>query len=154
MNDSPKPKSRWMSTLLIVSLALNLLVVGVAVGTALRIKGDHKGSPGFGSALYRALPKEDRKALRGELFERHKARRQTRSQDFSQLDAALRAIPFDPVAVQLVLDQQAQAMVDLQGALQAQWLLHITSMSDDERQSYADRLDEVVTKGPRKHHKK
>ncbi|WP_170422514.1 periplasmic heavy metal sensor [Ruegeria arenilitoris] len=156
MSDSPKPKNRWMSVLLILSLALNLLIVGVALGTVLRVKGgDHaKSPPGFGSALYRALPKDERKAMRGELFDRHRKGAKTRSQDFAVLSAALRAEPFDPAAVQVLLDQQAQSMADLQEALQQEWLARVVAMSAEERLVYADRLEEVVKHGPRGHKKK
>ncbi|CUH50354.1 periplasmic heavy metal sensor [Ruegeria atlantica] len=156
MSDSPKPKNRWISILLVISLALNLLIVGVALGTALRVKGgDHaKSPPGFGSALYRALPKEERKAMRGELFDRHKKGAHNRSQDFAQLSTALRANPFDAAAVQALLDQQAQSMADLQDALQQEWLARVEAMSDEERLVYADRLEEVVKRGPRGHKKK
>ncbi|WP_170558459.1 periplasmic heavy metal sensor [Ruegeria atlantica] len=156
MSDSPKPKSRWISVLLVISLALNLLVVGVALGTVLRVKGgDHaKSPPGFGSALYRALPKEERKAMRGELFDRHKKGANNRSQDFAQLSAALRATPFEAADVQALLDQQAQSMADLQDALQQEWLARVVAMSDEERLVYADRLEEVVKRGPRGHKKK
>ncbi|SLN17992.1 periplasmic heavy metal sensor [Ruegeria meonggei] len=150
MSENPKPKKRWVTVLLIVSLALNLLIVGIALGTAYRVKGGDqaKAPPGFGSALYRALPKEDRKALRGELSERHKHGSKLRAQDFTALGAALRANPFDPAAVQVLLQQQAQAMADLQFALQDEWLARVSEMSDAERQAYATRLEEVVRRKP------
>ena len=155
MSDDAKPKRRWVTVLLTVSLALNLLVAGVALGTVYRVKGsDHsKTPPGFGPALYRALPKEDRTALRGELSERHVRGAKLRSQDFSKLEAALRADPFDPSAVQSLLQQQAQSMVEMQSALQEKWLARVTAMTDAERQAYADRLQEVVKRKPhgRKH---
>ncbi|WP_170325654.1 periplasmic heavy metal sensor [Ruegeria arenilitoris] len=146
MSDNTKPKRRWVTVLLAVSLALNLLVVGVALGTVYRVKGGDRGKPppGFGPAIYRALPKEDRKALRGELSERHVKGAKLRAQDFAALEAALRAEPFDPTVVQALLQQQAQSMAELQGALQKEWLDRITAMTDAERQIYADRLQEVV----------
>lgn len=153
MSDNAKPKRRWVTVLLTVSLALNLLVAGVALGTAYRVKGgDHgKTPPGFGPALYRALPKEDRKALRTELQERHLQGARLRGQDFAALEAALRADPFDPEVVEVLLRQQAQSMAELQAALQVEWLDRITSMTVAERQDYADRLQEVIS---RKHQKR
>jgi len=150
MSDNPKPKRRWVSVLLTASLALNLLIVGVALGTVYRVKGgDHgKTLPGFGSALYRALPKEDRKALRGELSERHVRGSKLRSQDFAALGNALRAQPFEPAAVEVLLQQQAQFMAETQSALQERWLARVTEMSDAERQAYADRLEDVIHRKP------
>ncbi len=156
MNADPKPKRRWMPVVLAVSLALNLLIVGVAVGSLLRLKGgDHaKAPPGFGPALYRALPKDDRKAMRGELVGLHKKGTKGRTQDFEAMSQALRAEPFDPNTVESLLQQQAQATAALQEALQTQWLARVTSMSDEERQTYADRLQDFVKRGPHKHKKK
>ncbi|NOD92133.1 periplasmic heavy metal sensor [Ruegeria sp. HKCCD4884] len=156
MNADPKPKRRWMPVVLVVSLALNLLIVGVAVGTVLRLKGgDHaKAPPGFGPALYRALPKDDRKAMRGELSGLHKKGTSGRKQDFEAMSQALRTVPFDPGAVEVLLLQQAQATAALQEALQTQWLARVTAMSDEERQAYADRLQDIVERGPHKHKKK
>lgn len=156
MSADPKPKRRWMPIVLVVSLALNLLIVGMAAGTALRLKdGDRaKAPPGFASALYRALPKEDRKAMREELSGLHKKGSKHRKQDFQALSQALRAVPFDPAAVENLLQQQVQSMADLQAALQTQWLTRVTEMSDQERQAYADRLEDVVDRGPRGHKKK
>ena len=104
--------------------------------------------------LYRALPKEDRKALRGELSDRHKQGSKLRAQDFAALSDALRATPFDPAAVQVLLQQQAQAMADLQYALQDEWLDRVSEMSDTERQAYASRLEEVVRRKPHRHKRK
>ncbi len=156
MNTDPKPKRRWMPIVLTLSLAINLLIVGVAVGSILRLKNsDHaKAPPGFGPALYRALPKEDRKALRGELSGLHGKGAKGRSQDFMAVTEALRAVPFDPETVTLLLQQQAQATADLQAALQEKLLVLVTQMSDTERQTYATRLEDVVERGPRGHKKK
>ena len=156
MSDNPKPKRRWMPILLVVSLAVNLLIVGVAVGTVLRVKGsDHaKAPPGFGSALYRALPKEDRKALRGDLSKQHRKGSKLRAEDFAMLSAALRADPFDPESVRAILANQSASLVSLQMSLQNEWLTRVSAMSEEERMDYAARLDEVVRRGPHKRGKK
>lgn len=152
MTDTPAPKRRWMPILLVVSLALNLLVVGLVVGTVLRFKGGDRVSvpPGFGPALYYALPKSERKALRGELSGLRGKGSHRRKEDFGALSQALRAVPFDPVAVEALLTQQARATADLQQALHQQWLAQVSAMNDQERAVYAGRLEEVVKRGPRK----
>lgn len=156
MTGTPAPKRKWMPILLVVSLALNLLVVGVAIGTALRFKGsDHvAGPPGFGPALYYALPKSERKALRGELSALRGKGSHRRKQDFSTLSEALRRVPFDPAVVETLLEQQAQATAELQDALHRQWLAQVVAMSEDNRATYADQLEQVVRRGPRKHKKR
>lgn len=156
MTDTPARKRKWMPILLAVSLAVNLLVAGVVFGTALRFKGDHRASvpPGFGSALYRALPKSERHALRGELSSVRGKGSLRRKEDFGALSQALRAVPFDAMTVQVLLEQQARETSQLQEALYMQWLAQVAAMSDDERASYADRLEEVVKRGPHKHKKR
>lgn len=151
MTDTPAPKRRWIPILLVVSLALNLLVVGIVIGTVLRFKGNDRvsGPPGFGPALYFALPKSDRAALRDELSALRGKGSNRRKEDFGALTQALRVVPFDSVAVQALLEQQTQATADLQEALHQQWLAQVAEMSDDERANYADRLEEVVKRGPR-----
>ncbi len=153
MTDTPKRK--WIPIVLVISLALNLLIAGVVLGSVLRFKGSERaGPPGFGPALYYALPKSERKALRGELSGLRGEGSHRRKEDFSALSQALRNVPFDPTAVQALLEQQAQATADIQEALHQQWLTQVTGMSDDERADYADRLEEVVKRGPRKHKKR
>ena len=149
MSDTPTPKRRWMPVLLVISLAVNLLVVGIVLGTALRFKGGDRARipPGFGPALYHALPRDDRKALRGQLSDLRSKGSDRRGQDFNALSAALRTVPFDPTQVALLLEQQAQVTVELQEALHQEWLAHVTAMSDDDRLIYADRLEEVVKRG-------
>ncbi|EEE36379.1 hypothetical protein RKLH11_212 [Rhodobacteraceae bacterium KLH11] len=156
MSETPAPKRKWMPVLLVVSLALNLLIAGIVVGSVLRFKGgDRAGAPpGFGPALYYALPKPDRTALRAELSEMRGKRSHRRKQDFRALSQALRAVPFDPETVGFLLQQQAQTTAELQMALHQQWLARVSAMSDDERAAYADRLEEVVKRGPRKHKKR
>ncbi|SDW20735.1 Uncharacterized membrane protein [Ruegeria halocynthiae] len=156
MNDNPAHKRKWMPIFLGVSLALNLLIVGVVLGAVLRFKGNSPAAapPGFGPALYYALPKSDRKALRGELSDLRGKGSHRRKQDFSALSQALRDVPFDPAAVETLLEQQSKATANLQNALHQQWLAQISAMNDEERAVYADRLEEVVKRGPRKHKKR
>ncbi|MGI9367536.1 MAG: periplasmic heavy metal sensor [Ruegeria sp.] len=152
MNENPEKKRRWMPILLTASLALNLLVVGLVIGTALRFRDGNRGRipPGFASALFRALPDSDRKVLRGEMADRHSRGTDRRADDFNLIGQALRAVPFDPTEVKVLLDRQAQSNVKLQRDLHDAWLARITAMSNEERASYVNRLEEVVKKGPRR----
>ncbi|WP_424833161.1 periplasmic heavy metal sensor [Ruegeria sp.] len=154
MSDAPAPKRRWMPVLLVISLAVNLLVAGMILGTALRFKDGDRARipPGFGPALYHALPKSDQKALRGELSAMRSKGSLRRGEDFGALSVALRSVPFDPNAVVLLLEQQAATTAELQEALHLEWLARVAEMSDEERAAYADRLEDVVKRGP--HRKK
>lgn len=145
MTETVKQPRRWMTILLVASLGLNLLVAGVLLGAVLRFRGDHVDvPPGFGPALFRALPETDRKALRDELFDEHRRGARQRAQDFAELGEALRAVPFDPVLVENVLKEQAATTALIQSNLQKKWLSRVTKMTDAERKAYADRLEQVV----------
>ncbi len=151
MSEERKKKFRWMPVMLAVSLACNLLVVGVIAGTALRFRdgGGVRFSQGFGPALYRALPDRDRKAFRSELADRHKHGARGRSQDLKALSQALRSVPFDAEEVQVLIESKAQERADVHKALNQIWLVRVTEMSDEERSAYADRLEEIMAKGHR-----
>ncbi len=154
MNETSGRKRRWMPILLTASLALNLLVVGLVIGTALRFRDGDRGRipPGFASALYRALPDSDRKVLRGELADWHPRGANRRADEFNLIGQALRAVPFDPAEVKELLDRQALSNVKLQSTLHEAWLVRITEMTNEERAAYVNRLEEIVNRGP--HRKK
>ena len=151
MSENSKPKRRWVPVLLVASLALNLLVAGAVFGTAMRFKGEDEARkpPGFGPALFRALPKPERKALRADLSGLRDKGADARDRDFDALNLALRQVPFDPAAVETLLQEQAQSMARMQAALQQQWLVRISAMTDSERLIYADRLVDIIERGPK-----
>ncbi|MEX0347864.1 MAG: periplasmic heavy metal sensor [Paracoccaceae bacterium] len=143
----------WVKVLLGVSLALNLAVAGLALGAMLRLGGpDHKRPmpKTVGSTLYRALPDDDRKALRAQTRAVHESRRGAKESDLKAVIAALDADPFDPQALRDVISKQAKARSAVFMAMQTAWIDQILTMDDAERQSYADRLEEYAQ---RKRHK-
>lgn len=140
---------RWLRVALAVSLTLNLLVVGLVVGAAMRFggpDGGHKPPPSMGAALYRELPRDDRKAVRAAMKSAHGQRKSDRATEAQRLGDALRAQPFDAAAVQAVMAVQAQARADWQGGVQQAWLARVAAMSDAERIDYANRLQKAMTR--------
>lgn len=143
-----KTKRRWLAILLGASLTLNLLVVGLIAGMALRFHGkSDRSPPSFGPALYRALPDADRKALRERMHQADRGDRQTRQEGFKDLTLALRAVPFDPDALAGIVEQQTALRVHTQQSLGEAWLVVVEKMTDAQRSSYADRLDTYVKRG-------
>lgn len=150
-----KPKNRlWLRLILGISLALNLLVIGLVAGAAWRFGGP-EGRPAprsLGSALFFALPKEDRKALRQKSYGSHQDRRARAQKDASDVIAALRASPFDETSLERILQEQAASQQAHHQALQSSWMTRIRTMSEAERLAYADRLEEVMArKGKGRH---
>ncbi|WP_428928450.1 periplasmic heavy metal sensor [Marinibacterium sp. SX1] len=137
----------WLRVVLAVSLALNLLVVGLVVGAVLRfgLPGSHMPPP-TGLSLIRALPAEDRKALKAHIFEvlPPPADRVAEARD---LAAELSAVPFDPAALRAVVEAQSATRAAFHGALQQAWMDHVAGMEDAARVAYAERLVELAEDG-------
>jgi uncharacterized membrane protein len=137
--------SRWVKIALAVSLALNLAVAGLAAGAWLR-EGRDRGMPrdmSFGP-FTEALSDADRRELRRALGDRapgfREARREMRA-DLEQLLATLRAVPFDPAAAEEALATITERTSDRLDLGRELMTGRILSMSDAERQAFADRLE-------------
>lgn len=143
MADKQAKNGRAVRIVLVVSLALNLAVAGLVVGSfASGRMGD--GPPrsfdlGIGS-MARALAPEDRRQIGAAL------RRARPMGDFNprgQIElmiAALRAEPFDADALRAVMGDQALRASQVQSAAQAVVIDHISTMTVADRTAYADRL--------------
>ncbi len=136
---------RWMTILLVVSLGLNLLVLGAALGLAL--KGGHgwRGGPPSGvGALHRALGPEDREVLRARMKDAFRDAPGGRAAFRGEMDALvslLRAESFDAAAADAHMAQLREmygARMDrAQGLLVSYW----DEMGAEARAAYADRLE-------------
>ena len=149
---SPRP-ARGMKWLLVGSLALNLLVGGLVIGAV--IKGPPMGSHGdmvrdmgFG-AFDQALTREDRDHLR-EAFRkaapaRGDMRRMLRA-DVDAMLAALRAVPFDPAALDAALALQRQRIEQRMTLGQQLLRDRLLAMTETERAGFADRLEAALSR--------
>ena len=150
------PRRRWGRVVLFVSLALNLLVVGVVAGALLGGPRDRDRDPalrdlGFGPFVS-ALSRSDRAALRDGLRREAGALRENRAAmraQFEDLLGLLRAEPYDHAAVRAHVEGQ-HARVSERMTLGRQLLLErIEAMEPAQRAAYADALDEALRRGPR-----
>ncbi|WP_145104016.1 periplasmic heavy metal sensor [Cereibacter sediminicola] len=154
MTPTPTPRSPlWMRIALALSLALNLAVVGMAGGAIWRFHSDGgvRGPVrdlGFGP-FSEALAPEDRKEMRRAFLDQRGDFRQFRREmreDFRMMLATLRAEPFDPLALQAVLDRQQQRGAEA-AALGSRLLAsRIESMTPAERLAFANRLEASLTR--------
>ncbi|MGJ8627512.1 MAG: periplasmic heavy metal sensor [Sulfitobacter sp.] len=147
---------RWV---LAASLGLNLLFVGAFMGAAYRHAGAPRGGEPPGMRSYAtpyvlALPREKRRALfdalRGGDHGVVPLSRQERRALYAQMVVTLRTTPFDPVAAEGVLNAQRDAVLGVQSAAQSMWLKEVTDMGPGERATYADELEKVLKRGPRR----
>ncbi len=147
------PVRRSMRYLLIGSLALNLLVLGIIGGAVIRGPGGFGGPRGVDLALgpiVEALAPEDRQAIRTQLRANDMLRqhpRQIREALATALQAALRAEPYDPAAIEAALSIQQNRLVAVQTAGQQVLVARIGLMTPQARLAFADRLQEAIGRG-------
>lgn len=146
---APKPvpaTGRGLKVAFALSLAFNLLIVGLVAGAWLREGGPGGGLPrdlSFGP-FSEALSPDDRRAIRkalGAERDSFMAGREAAKAEFDRLLDALRADPFDPAAVDAAL---AAVVARSAGRLKmGQDLLadRIGSMTATDRLAFADRLE-------------
>lgn len=136
-----------------LSLAVNLLVLGLVGGAALHGPPErfHDGRDMSFGPFAEALRPEDRKALRREIFERApglREGRERRRQDLAGLLQALRAEPFDAARLETVMRAQQDQLAG-QLALGAEVIRdHLIALSPAERLAFADRLEAALSRGP------
>ncbi|MBT8155970.1 periplasmic heavy metal sensor [Epibacterium ulvae] len=144
---------RWVRILLVMSLALNLAVIGMLAGTAYRVKDRWAGKPppppSLSVTLYRALDRETRHTLMQSAAGDHPNIRALREADRKALFATLQADPFEVEAVARVLEGQAQRQYQFREKLRQSWLDQVAGMSEEERAKLLERL----RRDPRGHFK-
>lgn len=154
---------RWMRILLVVSLAVNLAVVGVLAGWALRHTGDHRHHPSrldmAGGPLTRALSDADRREIgqrMRQVWRETRAGRPDMGTGFDALVSDLRAVPFDPAQVARRLQQHREGFATRFAMGQEVLLDHLAAMSDADRAAYADRLEARIReyRSRRDHHRR
>lgn len=142
----------WLRLLLVVSLALNLLVAGVAAGWWLRHGGAaHGHHPArlemAGGPLSRALTEADRREIGRAMRAAMRAQgiaQGAMHESMAALVADLRAEPFDAGRVTARLAAQRSAFAERFELGQAALVAHLAAMSAPERAAYADRLEAEI----------
>ncbi|MCG6882962.1 MAG: periplasmic heavy metal sensor [Silicimonas sp.] len=149
----PKKPRRWLMPALLVSAALNLLIVGIVAGALLSPDGprrrggeDERAVRGvLGEPFFRALPARQRREMVREIVGNRDAFREGREAlrtRFESFLGALRAETFDREAAAALLGQQRQAAIRRQEQGEALLLDRLEGMTRDERAAYADALEE------------
>lgn len=149
---TPK-SSRLQTRLLVLSLALNLVVIGLVAG--MFFLGDAKGPPQrfdlTAGPMTRAMEPEQRDALRQALRRSGAFRPADRSQmraDAIALLETVRADTFDSVAFREAIDRQRTRLNDGQAAVLETLTQQISGMTQEERAAFADRLEEQMRRQP------
>ena len=152
MEEQPaKPRRIWR-ILLVVSLALNLLVIGVVAGAVMRFGGGDRfgGPPPRGGLIYfREMPRAAQKDIRAAAREGFRSRDEDRAAQMVDVLDVLRAAPFVAADLRDIMATQSQAFQANQMRLTDIWIGHLEVMTDEERRAYADRVEKAAK---RPHH--
>ncbi|WP_323771556.1 periplasmic heavy metal sensor [Antarctobacter sp.] len=142
---------RWLRVVLFVSLALNLAVVGAVGGMVLNgppVPRTDRSDPAL--PYTRAFDEDQRRELRQALWRSvrrdGKAMRAAYLADYQRALALLRDEPFDPVALDALLQDQGKRAVDVRVRGQEVLMTFLSEMSVDERRAYANRLEQELEK--------
>ena len=149
MTVSTDPKSRNLWKILLgVSLALNLLIVGVLGGALMRKgKGPTANHLASGFLYIRALDFQDKRALRKEILRKKGGRKLVKARNqasFSSAVGILKNHPFDRTAFENLLDEQAKYAKSRQSSARIALVNHIENMTKEERLIYAQRLKDLA----------
>ncbi|SMD00131.1 periplasmic heavy metal sensor [Primorskyibacter flagellatus] len=148
-SDGSGQRRIWLRVLLFVSLAINLLIVGIVCG-AMLLKPDHgrRGGPRDMVAPYtRALSDADRSALGKRLREGLASRHEERgllAEDYRAALEILRTEPLDQTALDEVLSRQSERAHQRKLMGQRALSERLAAMSPDERAGFADRLEDAL----------
>lgn len=149
---APASKRRALHWVLMASLAVNLAVAGLALGAFVRGgPGGHDMGRNLGFGPYdAALLPEDRDRLRAAMRAKSGDLRSARAEavtDMATVLSALRADPFDPAALDQALSQQMDHLSARMRLGSATMRDFLASLSPDERQAFADRLEDRMKRG-------
>ncbi|KJZ19682.1 periplasmic heavy metal sensor [Loktanella sp. S4079] len=157
MADQQSKAGRTMRIVLVASLALNLAVAGLAIGavTSGKLRDGPPRSFDLGlGPVARALSPEDRREVARALRRARPANDFDIRVQFSRLIGAVRADPFSVDTLRSLMAEQSQMSEQLRFNAQEVLIDHLASMTVQERNEFADRLvDELSRLRERGHHK-
>lgn len=142
---------RGLKIALGLSLAVNLLILGLVVGALVAVGPGRSGNDdprlralGLGPFAI-ALPREDRQAVTDRIDrDALRSERRALGESLGQLRAALLADPFDRAAAEAALARSRGAAEAAQGQGHRALLDHIETMSADERAELVERLGRAL----------
>ena len=147
-NATSRPSRLWR-IILVISLALNLAVAGVVVGSMVSGRtGD--GPPrsfdlGIGPIARALSPQERRDVGRSLRQDRVLRDVDLRARGTGMVDA-LKAEPFAPADLRVFLEEQNVQMGNVQSKAQDALLRTIAEMTPERRQEFADQLAQELSK--------
>ena len=158
--DTPaKPgMKRWLRVVLVLSLAMNFVVIGLVGGAALhfgRSGPPPKYSDRGGSPIFSAFEREDRRDIGRSIRKSYREYAGKVEHEKAQYQAIADVIEAEPMDLDAL--RQASAAIDDRMAQRRSfareaWIEKVSGMSLEDRKAYATRLREILD-NPRKDRK-
>lgn len=141
---------RVVKVILFISLALNLVVVGLIAGLWADKGAPRRDGGPSGVAFMRALEPDDRRGLALELRGMRKGDRAAQRAEITRALEMLRSDPFEPAAFASILDAMTDRGQTLRRMGQDALLKRVAEMTAAERAAYADRLEARLSASKRR----
>jgi len=137
---------RWVKIALALSLAANLLVVGLGIGMATHFKafGGPPRASDAGGAYTTALSPKDRREIGRDLTAQFRDTRQSRTEVLGEYRAMLQILktePFDRAAAESILQRQSDIADQRRKAGERALLNRLEAMTPAERAAFVERLE-------------
>lgn len=149
----PNGGPRWVKIALGVSLSINLLIVGLAVGTFSQVrKGDVgvRSADGTGAYTFALQPADRRKIGRGmyDHFQQSGDDRASIRKEYDRMVEILVAETFDRAAAEQIMARQSKIVDNRRMVAEGLLLDQLEAMSLEEREKFAERLKEGARRRP------
>ena len=149
----PTRMRKWLKILLVLSLGINLLVLGVLVGLALRIAGQggvRETPRSLGIAMLRELPPDIRRDILHYARSNRLKESAPQAQSVAEIARLLRTDPLDRAALWRILTRRLHGRTAIEEQLRKQLIDRLAKLSHNERIAYADRLEKSIARHGKK----
>lgn len=138
---------RWVTLLLVLSLAANLGVLGLFGGAVIGVRDADEDQARRLPFLLRVMPEsrhDEARALLEESRSEREALEQGREAADAELIAAMCADPFDPARLEAAFATRREASAERRGLIRGHILELADRMSAPERAEMADRTEQML----------
>lgn len=147
-SSKPAGASKVMRIVLVLSLALNLAIAGLFIGSAASGRLSDGPTPNFDIGLGpigRALDSDERRDIRRHLMRDGALRQLNMRGRLENMIVVIQAEPYDPAVLQALMDDQLAKTGQLQGTVQDVLLQIIADMTPERRAAFAMELLENMS---------
>ncbi len=140
---------RWVKIALIGSLALNLIVIGMFAGHAIRDTRDGASANRQVEWIIRLMPEKRRDFAKAEfepLREVLALEQRKRLQHLAEIVDAIRSDPFVPETLSAVLETRRLASIKRREIVQEQLVTTLNEFTASERLEFANNIDDQIRK--------